>query len=151
MKNVLLDECVNKRPSRVIKEFLSLHKPPIRGEFLLDLFGGKQGLKDEDWSTIFNEDKNWIVITADSSIRSPRVRIKGTPLHLVLPTQGITSFFLSGKKTTQANGMEKARIVIATMPEILEKANTAEPGTRFRVRFQGQGIHVAEWPLSIKT
>jgi len=94
---IMLDECIAPRASRLLIDALKLHRPPYEAQFLVD-FMGAQGAHDVDWTKILAEQGDWIVITADSGkARGEKAKLKGPPLHLVLPHRKITGFFLAGK------------------------------------------------------
>jgi hypothetical protein len=116
---VMLDECITRRCADAISDYLKLSG--IESHFLID-FMGAQGALDVQWTQLLQPPADWIVITGDSGSGSPRAHAKGPPLHLILPRHGITGFFLWGKSLTQCTGAEKARIVIAKMPEAWSSA-----------------------------
>jgi hypothetical protein len=144
---VMLDECITRKCSHAVIEYLRLIRPPVKAHFLID-FMGAQGALDWDWSRKLVPRGDWIVISSDSGKSGPRVHAKGPPLHLILPQLGITSFFLGGKSIVNEKGAERARIIITKIPEVLSIASQATPGDRFKISKQGGGFTVAKWNLN---
>jgi PIN like domain len=142
---VMLDECMTLRASRILIAALAIHKPPIEAHFLVDYLR-TQGALDVDWAEQLQAEGDWCVITCDyRTPRGQKARAKGPPLHLILPHRKITGFFLGGKIAT-FSGFEKARAVIYTFPELWQKAQIAEPGSRFKVTRTGTGYKLSDWP-----
>lgn len=142
----MLDECMTKRASYLLVEALKLHKPPIESYFLEDHFGAK-GLHDGDWTKELEKEGGWSVITCDMGrIRGEKAKLKGPPLHLILPFRKITGFFLSGRMASRS-GFEKARSVLYLFPQIHEMANTAVAGTRFKIVAHQLGYRMDIWPI----
>jgi hypothetical protein len=150
----MLDECVTKRASHLIIDAMELykHEPPIQAEFLEEHFSrdgspiGK-GAWDVDWARTLEEEGDWSVITCDSQQpRGERARLKGPPLHLILPARHITGFFMSAKVASYS-GFEKFRAVIYLFPKIVEKL-ACPHGTRFKIiaTAKGSGYEMMEWP-----
>ena len=143
----MLDDCITKKCAHVIIEFLKLHPQTVsEAHFLID-FIGKQGSLDVDWTTLLVPPEGWIVITGDSGSSSPRVHVKGPPLHLILPKRGITGFFLCGKSLTQIGGEERARVIISKVPDIVNKAIRARGGERYKMTRQGSAVQIKPWPM----
>jgi hypothetical protein len=146
---IMLDECIAPRASRVLIDILKLHKPPLEARFLVDHVGA-QGALDYSWTKELEEQGDWIVITSDNGrSRGERSRLKGPPLHLVLPARKITGFFMAGRMA-QRCGFDKARCVIYAWPDILAYAESAPKGERFKIApvDAGKGYCVYPWPLT---
>jgi hypothetical protein len=157
---IMLDECLTLRASHLVIDAMKLYKTadgrPIQVEFLEEHFRSDgspigKGAWDVDWARILAEEGEWSVITCDSrKPRGERAKLKGPPLHLILPKRKITGFFMSGK-TASYPGFEKFRAVIYLFPQILDGLNTQaySPGTRFRIRATtGRGYELSRWPLT---
>ncbi len=148
---IMLDECMGLRTSRSLKHFFDLYKPPdpdppIHTEFLLDFLKQKTAL-DVDWSKILADEGGWVVISCDyKSPKGAKAKLKGPPLHLILPYRKITGFFFA-EKIAQCTGFEKARAVVCVSNQLLASASAATPGTRFKVTPSGSGYHMEEWPI----
>jgi hypothetical protein len=142
---VMFDECMGTKASRLLVEAFKLHKPPIESQFLEDYLHQK-GTWDLDWSKLLADEGGWCVVTTDyQTPRGAKARLKGPPLHIILPARGITGFFLAGK-IAQRTGFEKARVVFYVFPELWQRAQTAANGTRFRIVSTGNGYKMSEWP-----
>lgn len=143
---IMLDECMPPKASRLLRDMLLLNKPPIEAALLEDYLGCKGGL-DCDWVKLLEEEGDWYVVSADTGkMRGAKAKLRGPPLHLILPARNVTGFFLSGK-IAQRSGFEKVRAVIYTLPELLLRAGVAPPGTRFKIAPNAHGYSVSEWPL----
>lgn len=103
------------------------------------------GITDDDFSYADNVGNKTVHVQQP---RGAKAKSKGPPLQLILPARQITGFFLGGK-IASLSGFEKARSVIYTFPEIRQAAQTAAPGTRFKIVRSGSGYRVSEWPLAI--
>ena len=144
---IMLDECVTLRASRLLIEALKLHKPPIEAAFLEDYLSYKGSL-DIEWAGRLESEGGWCVVTCDNGkARGGKAKLKGPPLHLILPAKRITGFFLAGK-ISAFSGFEKARSVLYTLPEIIRREASSEPGSRFKIIAQADGYIVKEWPLT---
>lgn len=136
----MLDECMPPKASRLFASMLLLNKPPIEATFLEDYLGEK-GQWDCDWTKLLQDEGGWYVVTADNGkARGTKAKLKGPPLHLILPARGITGFFLAGN-APQRSGFEKIRVVICTLPELLVRAEPRHPapGIRSRRTVMGTG------------
>lgn len=143
----MLDECMPPKASRLFAGMLQLNKPPIEAVILQEYLGQK-GALDCDWAKLLQEEGGWYVITADNGkAKGAKAKLKGPPLHLILPARGITGFYLAGKMS-QRSGFEKIRAVIYTLPDLLLRAGLAPPGTRYKIKPSGHGYSVSEWPLT---
>jgi hypothetical protein len=149
----MLDECLTLRASHLIIRALELHKPPIHAEFLEEHFRtdgatiGK-GAWDVDWAKTLEEGGDWSVITCDSKRpKGERAKLKGPPLHLILPSRRITGFFMGGKMPNFP-GFEKFRAVIYLFPQIHERILSCPAGSRFRIHpTNSRGYEILDWPL----
>lgn len=147
LPKVMLDECMGCQGSRLAASLFELHKPPVHAEWLND-FLGRQGSLDVDWTQIIQSQGGWIVVSCDKGKqRGEKARLKGPPLHLICPARKITAFFLGGKASNRS-GFHKATEGISLWPAMVERYNTAEPGTRFRIRRTTNGLTLAQWPLA---
>ena len=143
----MLDECMTQKASRLVVQGLQLYKPPIHGEFPEDYFGFK-GALDIDWTKQLQAEGDWSVITTDiGRQRGNQARLKGPPLHLILPARNITGIFLSGKMA-QRGGFEKARCIFYLIHEIVAAIERSAPGTRFKIRPAGNGYSMSPWPFT---
>jgi hypothetical protein len=143
----MLDECMTLRASRLIIEALKIHKPPVESIFLEDYLGAR-GIRDVDWAEVLADEGGWQVITCDSKKpRGQKAKLKGPPLHLILPAKKITGFFLSGSMASQP-GFEKFRATICVWTEIMYQAEHAVPGTRFKIIRHGTSYRLEDWPLT---
>jgi hypothetical protein len=144
----MLDECMTLRASNLVINALALHKPPIEAFFLENYLGAK-GVLDPDWAESLAEDGDWRVITCDSQKpRGEKAKLKGPPLHLILPAKKITGFFLGGSIPNRP-GFEKFRAVVCVWPQVLKVATDASPGTRFKITAHGDNYRIEEWPLPL--
>jgi hypothetical protein len=152
----MLDECMTLRASHLLINALEIHKPPIKAEFLEEHFKvdgtaiGK-GALDPDWAKVLADEGDWCVITCDSKKpKGERAKLKGPPLHLILPARKITGFFLTGSMAS-ASGFEKFRAVICVMPQLLERTNPQifPAGTRFKISATNgrTAYEISEWPV----
>lgn len=145
---VMLDECITRQAAKAVIEWLKLSR--IEGFFLVDVWGS-QGARDCDWSTAHCTPPNeWIVISTDSGSKGPRIYVKGPPLHLILPAQGVFSVFLKGKLLSQCPGREKASAIIATFPKIAQLYESGPAGARISVVRHGDSYKVQPWPVKTK-
>lgn len=106
---VMLDECMTLRASRLVIDALQLHKPPIHAIFLEEYLGQKGGL-DVDWTKLLMEEGGWCVVTCDNGkAKGAKARLRGPPLHLILPARRITGFFLAGKMASRPGVRQGSR------------------------------------------
>jgi hypothetical protein len=143
---LMLDECMTLRASRLLVTALQLHKPLIESHFLDDYLG--KGALDPDWTKLLAEEGNWCVATCDHrNPRGKKAKAKGPPLQLILPARKITGFFLGGQ-IASLSGFEKARAILYVFPELWQQAQTAPPGSRFKVLMHGSGYRMIPWPVT---
>jgi hypothetical protein len=144
---VMLDECITMKCANLVIQFIKLGNPRIEAFFLVDYLG-KQGVQDSQWASQLKPPADWLVISADCGTHGPKIHAKGPPLHLILPSLGITGVFLAGKKLSQTTGSERAKALIAKSTDIIATAAACKHGTRFKLKYSGTGLILEEWPLS---
>jgi hypothetical protein len=135
---LLFDECIGYGIYEAICSELNQLLSPIQHVHMLD-FTGRQGVADEVWVPRAALEK-WMVITGDSG-RSKQ----GAPLQLLLPRNGISGIYFSGKlqsKPAQTK-VEAVLDVSGQLPDIYN----GPPGTRHRLRMKHQGYSLQPWPL----
>ena len=132
----MLDECVAPKSARLLVQALKLHKPPIESQFLEDWIKALpssqegatlpyQGAHDADWTVPLKQQDDWCVVSCDTGkSRGEIARTKGPPLHLILPAQKITGYFLGGKIANHS-GFEKVRAIYYVFPDIIESYNAS--------------------------
>lgn len=109
---LFFDECCSPRLPRKLVEIYIEDYPGIQTQHLTDLFKG--GTDDADWLKTLEQDKDWVVITADRGRDSKRPK-----LPIVCSALGITHISMT-PALQEAGYSEHKQAMLCVWPQIVK-------------------------------
>lgn len=142
---IMIDECITAGPAQVLIAFFALAQPPIEAHFVVEYFGA-QGMKDQHWSDVLQQEGDWFVITGDRGVKDGKKKrlVDGPPLPSILPRKGITAVYINGR-LQRAPGTEKVQAITAVSEQIIEFFKEAKPGARKILTRPGKTYVLKDW------